>query len=61
VRQGVTQANTYARGFGKTRPIASNATASGREQNRRVEITISGAPIGNAALWEQSYRLAPQR
>jgi outer membrane protein OmpA-like peptidoglycan-associated protein len=61
VRQGVPQGNTYARGFGKTHPLASNATASGREQNRRVEITISGAPIGNMALWEQSYRLAPQR
>ena len=61
VRQGVPQGNTYARGLGKSHPIASNATASGREQNRRVEITISGAPIGNMALWEQSYRLAPQR
>src|SRR5207344_678704 len=47
VRQGVPQSATYARGFGKSRPIASNATASGREQNRRIEITISGAPIGN--------------
>ncbi|TGR65490.1 cell envelope biogenesis protein OmpA, partial [Mesorhizobium sp. M2D.F.Ca.ET.223.01.1.1] len=27
--------------FGKTRPIASNATAAGREQNRRVEIQLS--------------------
>jgi len=61
VRQGVPQGNTYARGLGKSHPIASNATASGREQNRRVEITISGAAIGNMALWEQSYRLAPQR
>ncbi len=27
-------------GYGSSNPIASNATASGREQNRRVEITL---------------------
>ena len=27
-------------GFGETHPIASNATAAGKEQNRRVEITL---------------------
>jgi outer membrane protein OmpA-like peptidoglycan-associated protein len=27
-------------GFGESRPRASNATASGRQQNRRVEIKI---------------------
>ena len=60
VRQGIPQGATYARGFGKARPIASNATAVGREQNRRVEITISGAPIGNMANWESSYSIVPR-
>jgi outer membrane protein OmpA-like peptidoglycan-associated protein len=35
-----------ARGFGKTQPVASNDTAEGRQQNRRVELVISGEVIG---------------
>jgi outer membrane protein OmpA-like peptidoglycan-associated protein len=34
----VAPARLTARGFGKTRPIATNATDDGRAQNRRVEI-----------------------
>jgi outer membrane protein OmpA-like peptidoglycan-associated protein len=49
------------RGLGKTRPLASNATAAGREQNRRVEIVISGEPIGNLPSWDKPYALVPQR
>lgn len=30
------------RGYGDTRPVASNATAAGRQQNRRVELVIEG-------------------
>ena len=38
--QGIAANRIVANGFGSANPIASNATASGREQNRRVEIKI---------------------
>jgi hypothetical protein len=33
-------------GYGKTRPVATNGTAAGRQQNRRVELVITGDVIG---------------
>ncbi|HEY4193402.1 MAG TPA: OmpA family protein [Mesorhizobium sp.] len=39
--QGVDQRRFAVTGFGKTRPVASNATPEGRAQNRRVEIQLS--------------------
>ncbi len=41
-QQGVPENSTTASGFGKTRPIASNDTTEGRQQNRRVELIVSG-------------------
>jgi outer membrane protein OmpA-like peptidoglycan-associated protein len=35
-----------SKGFGKSRPVASNDNAQGRQQNRRVEIIVSGEVIG---------------
>ena len=49
VSQGVPAANVTAAGFGSASPIASNATATGRQQNRRVELLISGDTSGIAA------------
>jgi outer membrane protein OmpA-like peptidoglycan-associated protein len=49
VQQGILADAIQARGFGKTQPIASNETPEGRQQNRRVEMVISGDAIGNAA------------
>ena len=39
--QGVDSRRFAVTGFGETRPIASNATAAGKAQNRRVEIQLS--------------------
>jgi len=33
-------------GFGEGQPVATNDTAAGRQQNRRVELVVSGEPIG---------------
>ena len=38
--QGVNRNRIITEGFGPANPIASNATAAGREQNRRVEIVL---------------------
>ena len=42
--QGVDQGRILAQGMGPDQPIASNATDSGRAQNRRVELHIVAAP-----------------
>jgi outer membrane protein OmpA-like peptidoglycan-associated protein len=47
VQQGISSSAIEARGFGKTDPIASNDTAEGRQQNRRVELVLSGDAIGS--------------
>jgi len=44
--QGMADGSVTAKGFGKNQPVASNDTAEGRQQNRRVEIVISGDVIG---------------
>lgn len=46
VEQGIASGAITSRGFGKTMPIATNDTADGRQQNRRVELVLSGGAIG---------------
>ena len=43
VAGGVPQAQITSTGFGKTQPVATNDTPSGRQQNRRVEVIVLGA------------------
>jgi outer membrane protein OmpA-like peptidoglycan-associated protein len=45
-QEGMAASSVTSKGFGKTQPVASNETAAGRQQNRRVEIVISGDVIG---------------
>jgi outer membrane protein OmpA-like peptidoglycan-associated protein len=52
VAGGLSPGIIEARGLGTERPVTSNATAAGRAENRRVEIVISGDPIGRLPLWE---------
>jgi chemotaxis protein MotB len=42
ISQGVQTDLVSARGYGDANPVASNTTAAGRAQNRRVEITLAG-------------------
>lgn len=45
VQQGVSPSKIAASGEGKLNPVASNATAEGRQQNRRVDITVQGVEV----------------
>ena len=40
VIKGISPARLTSNGYGDTRPIAPNTTVEGRQQNRRVDITI---------------------
>ena len=45
VSQGIPQETIDAMGFGESRPVVTNDNAAGRQQNRRVELVISGESI----------------
>ncbi len=47
VQQGISPDAIAASGFGKSEPVASNDTPEGRQQNRRVELVLSGDAIGS--------------
>ena len=47
VQQGVSSNSVSSKGFGNTLPVASNDNSAGRQQNRRVELLVSGEAIGN--------------
>ena len=48
LHETIPAASMTSRGFGKTQPVATNDTAEGRQQNRRVELVVSGDIIGTA-------------
>ena len=61
VARGLAANHCTARGLGDSRPLVANSTAAGREQNRRVEIVISGDPIGTLPFWDRTYSLTQTR
>ncbi len=46
VQQGIQEGSIASRGLGKSAPVATNDTPEGRQQNRRVELVLSGEAIG---------------
>ncbi len=48
LKQGIPADAVVSEGFGQEDPVATNGTAAGRQQNRRVEMVVSGQSIGNA-------------
>jgi outer membrane protein OmpA-like peptidoglycan-associated protein len=57
LRGGLSTSAVTARGMGTSRPVVSPSSPGAHEQNRRVEIIISGDPIGTLATWDRSYSL----
>jgi len=55
IQQRVPEGTITAKGFGESQPVASNDNAAGRQQNRRVEMIVSGDIIGS------SITLAPSQ
>lgn len=60
VSGGVDASRVTSRGFGKTQPVATNATAEGRQRNRRVEVVVLGAgSLADATRAGQAGQAAP--
>jgi outer membrane protein OmpA-like peptidoglycan-associated protein len=47
VQEGVVAGSVSATGFGNSSPVASNDNSAGRQENRRVELVVSGEAIGS--------------
>jgi outer membrane protein OmpA-like peptidoglycan-associated protein len=60
VSNGVPSDTITSTGFGESRPVASNDSGSGRQQNRRVELVVSGGII-ETEISRTSVETAPVR
>ncbi len=49
VEEGVVGSSVTAEGYGEASPVASNDDLTGRQENRRVELVVSGDAIGSPA------------
>jgi len=61
VAQGVPSDMVTSRGFGKSQPVASNDTSEGRQQNRRVEMVVSGDVIGRQTTTTSNTTTPPRQ
>jgi outer membrane protein OmpA-like peptidoglycan-associated protein len=43
IERGIAPERLYAIGYGETQPVADNATADGKRQNRRIVVSIRNA------------------
>jgi outer membrane protein OmpA-like peptidoglycan-associated protein len=59
IAKGFPESRVTARGLGDSRLFGPNTSAAGRATNRRVELLITGEPIGDLPLWDHPYTLAP--
>jgi len=47
VQEGVSTNSVTVEGYGNSSPVATNDNSAGRQQNRRVELVVSGEAIGH--------------
>ena len=50
IDQGIVASSIGSHGFGESQPVATNDTSAGRQQNRRVELIVSGEVIGGSKV-----------
>lgn len=60
ISQGVNPNIIAAKGFGETHPVASNDTAAGRAQNRRIVIAVEGPGAGDIVA-HHDYKPPPKQ
>ena len=60
-KESIPMSSMTSQGFGKMQPVASNDTAEGRQENRRVELVVSGDVIGTTiGIVSQNVTVTPQ-
>jgi outer membrane protein OmpA-like peptidoglycan-associated protein len=61
LKENIPATSMTSQGFGKTQPVATNDTAEGRQQNRRVEMIVSGEVIGTTiGIVSENLDLTPR-
>ena len=56
IAQGIVRSTIGSHGLGEGQPVSTNDTATGRQQNRRVELIVSGEAIGGVVVVADSRK-----